>query len=313
MSCTNPFTLYLNREAMHGEKVKFPKNRSDEAHLLTLGYKSVEVPCGNCLACKYDYSKQWSLRNLKELEHSRSGYFITLTYSDSFLTFSEKHNIATLVPFELSDFIKKYRTFQKSKYNNDNIRFFACGEYGDHTFRPHYHVLLYNAVIPDLEFFTSSHGNSYYLSREMQRIWKHGNIIIGDITVESASYVAGYCTKKVEGYDSKLYQELDVQPEFLRMSRRPGIGYLDNDTVLSLYEHDEIFGKNGVRMKPPRYYDKILEKLNPDLLEDVKDFRLEKMFNYRRNLKRLTDLDLNEYRELENEILLRKSKKKSCF
>lgn len=100
------------------------------------------------------------------------------------------------------------------------MRFFAVGEYGDKTERPHYHVALFN--MPGCQYgFTR--GEKCCENCELYReTWGHGNIFAGSLTWHSAQYVANYVTKKMtDKGDRRLNGR---HPEFTRMSRNPGIG-----------------------------------------------------------------------------------------
>lgn len=145
------------------------------------------------------------------------------------------------------------------------VRFFACGEYGERLRRPHYHVLLFGFGFPDKVLFKTSSSSSgpirTYVSSFLSRLWPYGFSLIGDVTFESAAYVARYVTKKITGaMAAKHYGSL--KPEFTVMSRRPGIGA----GWLAKYGR-EVYRRDGssvvVRgreVAPPRFYDSVLEK-----------------------------------------------------
>lgn len=153
------------------------------------------------------------------------------------------------------------------------VRFVVCGEYGDTYFRPHFHSLLFGKDFPDRYVWReSSSGFTLYRSAELEKLWPYGHCEIGDVTFESAAYVARYCMKKVTGdAASSHYRRLDpytgdvvdVEPEFLRMSLRPGIGA----DWIRLYRSDVYRGDgdaycvvNGMKVKPPRYYDRYMSE-----------------------------------------------------
>ena len=89
----------------------------------------VQVPCGNCIGCRLDYSRQWANRCYLESLGSKNVYFITLTYDDEHLPVGKFGN-NTLVPDDLKKFLKDLRRYYSYHYKLDNIRYFACGEYG---------------------------------------------------------------------------------------------------------------------------------------------------------------------------------------
>lgn len=141
--------------------------------------------------------------------------FVTLTYADDAQT--------TLEPKHLQDWLKRFRkTIEPQK-----IRYYAVGEYGDNSQRPHYHLALfgfrscfYGWTRPRTHLLNRSCCPSCDLIRDT---WGHGAIFLGTLEDHSANYIAGYVTKKLT---SKNDDRLNGRhPEFGRMSNRPGIGY----------------------------------------------------------------------------------------
>lgn len=197
---------------------------------------------------------------------SKCSTFLTLTYDDEYLPPG-----GTLVVRDLQLFMKRLR-----KRKGEGIRFYASGEYGDGNLRPHYHLLLFNVEFEDRTFLRENvRGERLYCSKECHDLWPYGFNVIGDVTFDSAAYVARYVMKKVDGAKRAAghYVAYDADglvferaPEFAIMSRRPGIGR-------PYYEKygDEIRGHDSIVMegrevKPPRYYDTISDKVQPALL-----------------------------------------------
>lgn len=152
---------------------------------------------------------------LETTQHPHSA-FVTLTYSD-------ENNPVTLVPKHLQDFLKRLR----KKLEPSKIRFYAVGEYGDQTERPHYHLAIFN--FPScLHGWTRPRthmlGKSCCASCDLIRdTWGLGAVFLGTLEDNSANYIAGYVTKKLT---SKSDPRLSGRhPEFGRMSNRPGIGH----------------------------------------------------------------------------------------
>lgn len=152
--------------------------------------------CGQCLFCRINKRRLWTHRiYLESLMHSENS-FITLTYDNDHLPEN-----GSLNPKHLQDFIKRLR-----KNYGKQLRYFAVGEYGDKTSRPHYHVAAFG-----IDYENAAIGKS----------WKFGHIHVGQVTKDSATYIAGYTVKKLDQKNSKLGNRY---PEFARMSRKPGIG-----------------------------------------------------------------------------------------
>lgn len=123
-----------------------------------------------------------------------------------------------------------------------------------------------------------------YVSSQLTRLWPHGYSYIGDVTFDSAAYVARYTLKKVAGdrdpSDRLLMKgtgEL-LSPEYVTMSRRPGVGTSwYKKFVGDVYPH----GYRVVRgrdMRPPRFYDNLYAVDDPVGFEDLK-FRREDLFD----------------------------------
>lgn len=171
--------------------------------------------CGQCLPCRINSRRVWTTRILCEtLKHSHNT-FATLTYADD--------NQKTLDPEDLRLFLDRLRHIYKYKYG-DRLRYFAVGEYGDDTQRPHYHVALFN-------FRGCRWGQSWYSKTRLtccqqcelvRDTWGKGNIFLGTLEADSAQYVAGYVTKKMTAKDDPRLS--GRYPEFMRCSRRPGVG-----------------------------------------------------------------------------------------
>lgn len=244
---------------------------------LSEGYADmpVQISCGQCYECRLQKAREWAMRCNHEASLYIHNCFVTLTYDDEHLP-----THGTLVPSHLTKFLKdlrqwlRYRLTEKGKKVNESnrIRFFGCGEYGDLTARPHYHLLLFNFDFLDKQRYATRDGYPVYESPTLNNIWAKGRAEIGSVTFQSAAYCARYIMKKYTSKDpDKVKQHYGpLEPEFCRMSRRPGIGTawyeLHKDGI---YKHDSII-VNGKEMKPPRFYDQLFEAVNPNMLRNVK-------------------------------------------
>lgn len=239
-------------------------------------FKKIFLPCGQCIGCRLARSRDWALRCVHESKLHYQNCYLTLTYDDEHVPWSTVTGEQTLKKKDLQDFMKRLRFHLHPL----KVRFFACGEYGEETHRPHYHVILFGYDFPDKTLFSiSKDGFPYYVSPFLQKIWQNGQCLVADVTFETCAYVARYVTKKLTGEAGKEAYE-GIQPEFVNMSRRPGIGKDWYDEYKAdLYPYDEAIlqGNNGTRvMRIPRYYDKLLEQEDPLLLESIKEKRIER-------------------------------------
>lgn len=229
------------------------------------------LPCGQCVGCRLERSRQWAVRLMHEASLHEDNCFITLTYRPECLP-----EDGSLVKKHFQDFMKRLR----SRFFSSRIRYFHCGEYGENLGRPHYHACLFGLDLPDRVFYKMAGDSRLYTSELLQDVWGLGFCTVGDVTFESAAYVARYVMKKVTGDDAEehylsvdrstgvIRQNLDgslvvMQPEYVTMSRggRTGRG-LAYDWFRKfgneVYPSDDVIVR-GARCRPPRYYDGLYE------------------------------------------------------
>lgn len=260
-------------------------------------------PCGQCWQCRLEFARQWAMRCTHEAQLHEENCFITLTYNNEHLPKDRSvHKRA------LQLFFKRLRKFIEPK----EVRYYACGEYGDRMGRPHYHACLFGYDFPDKEIlkaarirhfqnhFKASHGSfTIYSSKTLEKIWGKGFVTIGGLSFESAGYVARYCMKKITGENASKHYG-DKNPEFALMSRRPGIGFPWFEKFISDCYPKDFTTIRGKKMKPPRYYDYILELRKPFLFEEVKMKRLEREEKINKKLSvedQLEKVRYNKYRD----------------
>lgn len=254
----------------------------------------VDIPCGQCIGCRLEKSRQWTLRIVHEQKLHADSAFLTLSYDDKNLPAG-----GTLVKRDLQLFMKRLR-----KKRPNGIRFFACGEYGEKTFRPHYHVLLLNTWFADRKKWSMSGDNPLYRSKELEELWSVGDSWIGDVTPRSAAYVARYCVKKLNGPLEEAFLK-GRAPEFIVMSRKPGIGKAWFDKYYGeAYKADSAIA-DAREVKLPRYYDGKYEMVDSERLAKIKKVRRrkaamvpksEKLVDRRRVRERFTELKLAHFK-----------------
>lgn len=244
--------------------------------------RAIILPCGQCLECRLQYARQWANRILLESQYHEESYFITLTYDDQHVPrvrAPDGEEIYTLNPKDLQDFIKRLRRLQ-DYHKSNQIRFYAVGEYGSCTHRPHYHAIIFGLKLDDLESIgRNKAGTSLHDSKIIRKIWGNGLTEVDLLTWESAAYCARYTTKKLGKSESDFYQQHGLVPEFSRMSLKPAIGwqYFD-DHKDQIYAFDAInisTAQGGRKVKPPRYYDQKYDDIYPDNMAKVKGNRKE--------------------------------------
>lgn len=203
--------------------------------------------------------------------------FLTLTYDDEHLP---ENNSVDVRVFQL--FAKKLR----NKFGP--FRYYHCGEYGDESDRAHYHVCLFGLDFIGDRYYskTTDQGDKLYESPSLDECWGMGKAWIGELTFKSAAYVARYVMKSYKGSkESRLTtaQRYSVptdqgftwlrNPPYASMSRRPGIGAKWIEKF-----HGDVYPGDFVvideqKQPVPGYYDQYLERINPQLLEQLKKER----------------------------------------
>lgn len=294
-------------------KVPRPKG-SDAISGATTVVDYVLIPCGQCIGCRLQYSKDWATRMMLESKYHESNSFITLTYDDFNLPLSEYvdsngefKTSMTLVKRHFQLFMKRLRKAIAEKYDNKKIRFYACGEYGSMSFRPHYHAIIFGFDFPDRQpLKLSDQAYSYWRSPLLESVWTYGYSMVCDVSFETCAYVARYVTKKHKGIDRCYYDYHNIVPEFSTMSRKPGIARLYYDEHKDeIYMRDEIFlatDKGGRKVRPPRYYDQLFDLEYHDEMEFVKEMRREISDNICNEKLRRTNLNYFQLLEAEEKV-----------
>ena len=286
------------------------------------------IPCKHCWACKLNYSKDWATRLTWESKRHEHRYFITLTYDEAHLPiygkfeYRDRDNYiytfendgtwtGTLEPDDVTKFIKRLR----NKYKDSNgdyreIKYFYAGEYGDPKkgWRPHYHMILFGAPLDIKKFYDFKvdpiHKKLHWKSKEIDELWGMGLVDIAEVEWGSCAYVARYCMKKISDENDPIeYAKVGKIKEFVRMSRRPGIGVnYYNENKNHIYQCDEVIIKsvkgNVNVIKPPKAFDERFNKEFPEQWELIKESRraaTERSRKIEKELtKGITDLELSE-------------------
>lgn len=207
--------------------------------------------------------------------------FLTLTYDEDHLPGrNDTRPYASLDKEDVQNFLKKIRR------DLGQVRYLMCGEYGELTLRPHYHMLLFGQDFSEDSVIVSRKrdGTQYRRSAYLEDAWKHGHHSIGQVSFSSAAYVASYTLKKatgersstnIERVDPQTGECWDVAPEFAHMSLKPGIAQRWFDRYWQdVYPRNYVI-LNGKQMKPPMFYDRLLKKKDPELAERMIEQRRE--------------------------------------
>lgn len=314
MSCTRPLTAYRD---VTNCKIHFKRQKN-------LPHVPIKLPCGKCMECRLEKSRQWSVRIENEASMHKENCFLTLTYNDKCIPMLigkkvfrlgdleniniKKLNqdiILTLYKRDVTLFIKKLR----NKIHDKKLRYYLCGEYGENFSRPHYHIVLFGHDFANDRYpFKMIKGKPAYRSLTLEKCWRYGFSTVQKFEYACGAYVAKYVTKKITGELAKDHYKGAV-PEFALMSRRPGIGYeYYKKYKKDIHNHGRIYIKKGLAISPPRFYNNLIEKDDPEVLARHKEER-------RLKSERL-DIDerayLDNVREKQNKCELKKRRFEKC-
>lgn len=263
-----------------------------------------KLPCGQCIACRLNYSRDWAVRCSLEAERHEFNYFVTLTYDDDHIPREECIDYSgeifetQLRRRDVQLFLKKLREWERTERCNTGIKVFYCGEYGSQTSRPHYHLCLFGvSEIPDLKQSFKRGSFQYFKSVLYESFWSEkknginllrGFVDISEVSFDSIAYTARYCLKKQQGVLKKDFLEfyeritdpdkpaLRVQP-FVGMSLKPGIAseyWHENREQIKL--EDKVKYHKAFKLycsKPPRYFDKLFDREDPKAFKQRKKLR----------------------------------------
>jgi hypothetical protein len=278
MLCYHPLTAWRSKYVNPSGKRSLVFNPTDALQ----PDDPLNLPCGQCGGCRLERSRQWAMRIMHESQLHLDNCFITLTYDPEHLP-----EDLSVRKHELQKFFKRLR----KKFSDVKIKYFGCGEYGEQNFRPHYHAILFNLDFHDKELHQlTKTGHKLYTSETLSKIWPFGFVTIGDVTFESAAYVARYVMKKRTGDSQETkdhYTRVDdsngliteVEPEFVLMSQSIGKDWYEQYGK-NVHEKDFITMR-GIKMKPPKFYDKLFIQNHEDSqlaeaeLKDIKEKRAE--------------------------------------
>lgn len=253
---------------------------------------SLRLPCGKCSECVTKYALDWSLRARHECSCHSENSFITLTYNDESLP----SWVVLQSPFQR--FIHELRRQLKKK-----VTYMVSHEYGSQYFRPHHHAIIFGYDPKDQKFLRNTRsGHKLFTSPQIEKLWPHGFHSIGQANEKTAYYIASYALKgKSHSVTLPQGEIVNVKDSF-KASNRPAIGknyFIENyRSVLAS------------KIPLPRYYSKLLSRIDPEAYRRYEDNSLQKIKN-RTNQEILAkevitqaknNLSGREFREEQNHI-----------
>lgn len=267
MACYKPLTAYRSPDKGKNGRMGITFHRTG-----AYSDMQVKIPCGQCIGCRLERSRQWAIRIMHEAKMHEENSFITLTYNPEHMP-----TYGSLVKSDFQNFVKRLR----KEISPKKIRYYHCGEYGENFGRPHYHAIIFGLDFPDKVGYNCGKSN-YKSSKILEKLWPYGFNTVGEVTFESASYCARYIMKKITGNNAQEHymhlQEdtgeiIERLPEYTTMSLKPGIGQNFFDKFKEeIYNTDSVIMR-GKEMKPPKFYDIKYEIEQPEVMCLIKDKR----------------------------------------
>lgn len=249
------------------------------------------VPCGKCMPCRVNHAQDWRFRLEAELPKARSAVFLTLTINDENLVRNDQ-GFPVLVKKDLQKFwyrVRRDMNYRTQKYADSElpnkhtflrfppVKYYAVGEYGGESWRPHYHAIAFNISLETL--------------KKIDKLWPLGFVKVGTVTPQSIGYVTKYITK-IDSRDLDS-RGLEDYPPFNCMSKGVGITYVDDATK-------EYHEKQSRMMHRVRKYRERLPQYYKDKIHDLSDpVTIGKLKKYRDKMRELAlDADTEKYLSL---------------
>lgn len=257
--------------------------------------QKVHVPCGKCPDCKGRRTSGWSFRLMQQERISMSAQFITLTYDTNHVPIT-RNGYMSLRKCDLQKFFKRLRknhSVQCTSGSMPAIKYYAVGEYGGKTKRPHYHAILFNADITLI-----------------QKSWQLGSVHYGTVTGASVGYTLKYMQKESK---IPMHRNDDRLREFSLMSKGLGENYLTQAMVR--WHHADPINRmyvttdQGQKVSMPRYYK---EKIYVETeLRRIGHFAIQtaitKLLEHEENMRQLhgdravevqTEIHINQFKKM---------------
>lgn len=318
MECISPLIkgelneVYLNKKgglsyrAIFLDRDKYDKGEYENSIGVGNKFKAVyPIACQQCIPCRLNYSRDRANQMMLETQcwKEEESWFCTFTYDDEHVPSKktklcyknwDEYAIRETLTLNHKNAQKFFYKLTKKYPRNKKV---YCGEYGSKTERPHGHAIIWGAALDQSQFYDkqlNEWGDPTWRSKELEKLWGKGMVRVGRVTWETCGYVARYTLKKSLGQykqNYELYNKIKGrEPEYITWSNGVGREYLETNAY-DIYRRDNIpiaNKKTGQLVKPPKSYDRILEQVDPELHESIKQKRLKQAKYYQQHQK-LTD------------------------
>lgn len=252
------------------------------------GKPTIMYPCGKCIVCKEKKRRQWAIRMENEKTFSKSCYFVTLTYEDSYLPYLHSDCPASLSKVHYTNFLKGLR-----KSLSYQVRFFGVGEYGSESSRPHYHFM----------FFLPKYVKMADFRSHITNCWKYGFNTVKDGSVTRMYYIAKYTVKGSSHPFGTLkpFQTCSINPPIGYRFFEQNLTLLDSD-VTSNYIVSPSNRKSSIPRSFERKYKRLIDSVPRNSVEDIPSLKRQHILQYKAS-KRLKDY-LSQYNSLDSSEII---------
>lgn len=263
MPCAAPLRAY---KAADGRLVFF---KSSDKAFWQEPYTGLTIPCGHCILCREEQARQTAVRITHEATCHTENAFLTLTYDE-----------ANLPRFGSLDYRHLVLFWKRLRKTIGELRYYAVGEYGDKSLRPHYHACIFGHAFTHDRIIVQEQPHLLWEQLELTRCWGLGRVTVGELNFQTARYTASYVCKKLRS--KQRYVRIDeatgelvavTQPRAF-MSRNIGKNWWIT-WGHQLKDHDQVV-INGQPQKPPKAYDRWLGEVDEGKLGEIKKRREEK-------------------------------------
>lgn len=222
----------------------------------------MQVPCGTCILCRVEQTRQNAVLILHEAKMHEEACMATFTYSDEHLPKNGS--------LDYRDLQNLWKRLRKAGHQ---FRYFAAGEYGEQTNRPHYHACIFGKAWREDQIIVKSDPLEW-ISPELDRAWGLGATRISPLNFQTAAYAASYVQKKL--VQDKTYVTVDTDTGEITILKEPKAMRSQSlgkkwwtEHHQQTIDHDHII-INGIRQKPPKRYDNWLKEEQPEIMERIK-------------------------------------------
>lgn len=231
-------------------------------------YTKIEIPCGTCILCQQEKARQWAVRITHEAKQWDESSFLTLTYDED--------NIPTYGSLQYEDLQKFWKRLRKQI---GPLRYYAVGEYGDESLRPHYHACLFGHAFTEKRTILREGAQMLWTNKQILEAWGMGHVSVGALNFQTAQYTASYVLKKL--VSKQKYVRVDEETGELIPLEQPR-SFMSRNLARQWWDsyghhttaHD-IVVINGKKQKPPKAYDRWLGEVDEKKLEEIKETRKE--------------------------------------